>query len=53
MRPGTNKPITIDDADFFVYQHYIDFLSRMPDPNGQSYWTGQITMCGGDVRCVH
>ncbi|HEX8920908.1 MAG TPA: hypothetical protein VF766_05495, partial [Pyrinomonadaceae bacterium] len=26
LRPGTNKVITIDDSDFFIQQHYIDFL---------------------------
>src|SRR5919199_1231508 len=31
LRPGTNKPITIDDIDFFIQQQYIDFLGRMPD----------------------
>ena len=28
LRPGTNQVITIDDADFFVNQQYVDFLSR-------------------------
>ena len=31
LRPGTNIQITIDDADFFVFQHYVDFLNRMPN----------------------
>ena len=31
LRPGTNVPITIDDADFFASQHYVDFLRRFPD----------------------
>src|ERR1044072_4933566 len=34
LRPGTNTPITIDDADFFAAQHYIDFLRRFPDAPG-------------------
>ena len=32
LRPGTNTPVTINDSDFFVHQHYVDFLSRMADP---------------------
>lgn len=45
LRPGTNTPITIDDADFFVQQHYIDFLRRFPDAPGQAFWTSEITKC--------
>ena len=45
LRPGTNTPITIDDADFFAAQHYIDFLRRFPDAPGWAHWTGEITMC--------
>jgi len=45
LRPGTNIPITIDDADFFAAQHYIDFLRRFPDAPGWAHWTGEITEC--------
>lgn len=45
LRPGTNTPITIDDADFYAAQHYIDFLRRFPDAPGHAHWTGEITMC--------
>ena len=45
LRPGTNTPITIDDADFYTAQHYIDFLRRFPDAPGWAHWTGEITMC--------
>lgn len=48
--PTTNP---IDGADFFVTQHYQDFLNRGPDPGGQAYWTNQITSCGSDSLCVH
>jgi hypothetical protein len=47
---GTNQ---IDDAQFFVRQHYLDFLNREPDAGGLSYWTNQITECGSDARCIH
>jgi Tol biopolymer transport system component len=45
-------PNPIDDPQFFVRQHYLDFLSREPDPAGLAFWTNEIAMCGGDVRCV-
>ena len=54
LRPGTNQVITIDDADFFVNQQYVDFLSRFPDQGGFDYWTGQITSCPpGNQDCVN
>jgi N-acetylneuraminic acid mutarotase len=47
---GTNQ---IDDARFFVRQHYFDSLSREPDQGGSDYWTDRITQCGSDARCIH
>jgi hypothetical protein len=41
----------IDDAQFFVRQHYIDFLGREPDPSGLNFWTNEITSCGADGAC--
>ncbi len=35
----------IDDAQFFVRQHYADFLNRAPDAAGLAFWTNQITEC--------
>jgi hypothetical protein len=52
LRPGTNTPITIDDSDFFVFNHYVDFLSRMPDQGGQDFWTGQLTGCTPQPSCL-
>jgi hypothetical protein len=43
----------IEDAQYFVQQHYLDFLGRDPDEGGLDYWTGQISRCGDDARCVH
>ena len=43
LRPGTNVPITIDDADFFASQHYVDFLRRFPDAPGLTFWTNNVT----------
>jgi hypothetical protein len=43
----------IDDPQTFVRQHYLDFLSREPDPVGWDYWTHEITDCpAGDTACV-
>ncbi|HEV7860549.1 MAG TPA: PQQ-dependent sugar dehydrogenase [Pyrinomonadaceae bacterium] len=42
-----------DDAQFFVRQHYHDFLNREPDPGGLGYWTFQINKCNGDALCIH
>jgi hypothetical protein len=47
---GTTNPI--DDASFFVRQHYADFLNRAPDAAGLAFWTGQITSCGVDGPCI-
>ncbi|HVF49911.1 MAG TPA: hypothetical protein VNA19_07485, partial [Pyrinomonadaceae bacterium] len=52
LRPGTNTPITINDADFFVQQQYVDFLSRFPDQSGFNFWVGQISSCAGDAKCI-
>jgi len=52
LRPGTVTPITINDADFFVSQQYVDFLSRMPDQSGFNFWTGEITGCGANAACT-
>ncbi|HEV3471046.1 MAG TPA: hypothetical protein VG148_17105 [Pyrinomonadaceae bacterium] len=52
LRPGTNVPFTIDDADFFVQQHYIDFLSRYPDQGGFAFWQNEILQCGRDAACI-
>ena len=46
---GTNP---INDAEFFVRQHYLDFLNREPDPGGFAFWTQQITDCGSDPQCI-
>jgi uncharacterized protein (TIGR03118 family) len=47
--PLTNP---IDNASFFVRQHYLDFLNREPDATGLAFWTNEITSCGGDAACI-
>lgn len=43
----------VDNARFFVNQHYADFLNRAPDPAGSDYWTNQITQCGNNLVCLN
>lgn len=42
----------IDDTDFFVRQHYQDFLGRAPDQAGLDFWKAQITNCGSNAGCI-
>jgi hypothetical protein len=42
----------IDDASFFVSQHYRDFLNREPDPSGFLFWTNEINSCGTNAQCL-
>jgi len=47
----------IDDAGFFVRQHYFDFLNRdaVNDPSGYNFWTQQIVSCEFDpnrLACI-
>ncbi|HMF57464.1 MAG TPA: hypothetical protein VK619_14065 [Pyrinomonadaceae bacterium] len=50
---GALAPNPINDAQFFVAQHYRDFLGREPDAGGLSYWTSQITQCGATWNCIN
>jgi len=34
------------DVDFFVRQHYADFLGRAPDQSGLDFWKNSATDCG-------
>jgi hypothetical protein len=45
-------PNPMDCAEFFVRQHYLDFLNREPDTPGLTSWTKDINVCGADVQCV-
>jgi Tol biopolymer transport system component len=45
-------PNPIDDPQFFVRQHYLDFLAREPDPAGFAGWQTLLTNCPvGDTTC--
>ncbi len=41
----------IEEAQFFVRQHYHDFLNREPDADGLQFWVNQITECGSNAGC--
>jgi uncharacterized repeat protein (TIGR01451 family) len=40
-----------DASEFFVRQHYADFLNREPDAPGLQFWTNEIEQCGADAQC--
>ncbi len=42
------KPNAMDLAQAFVWQHYLDFLNRLPDDPGLAFWTNEITSCGAN-----
>lgn len=42
----------LDTPEYFVRQHYVDFLSREPDESGFNFWSDQIINCGSDVACI-
>ncbi len=57
---GNSNPI--NQANFFVRQHYVDFLNREPDQSGLTYWADQIAgnanndppPCAiGDTNCLN
>lgn len=40
-----------DNSQFFVAQHYRDFLSREPDQSGLNFWVSEIESCGANAAC--
>jgi hypothetical protein len=46
-----NNPI--ETNDFFVRQHYLDFLDREPEADGFKYWTSILNGCGTDEACLN
>jgi hypothetical protein len=44
----TPRSNPIDNREFFVRQHYLDFFDREPDTDGFNFWVGQIaSTCDG------
>lgn len=52
LAPPATNPLDNSNAQFFVRQHYLDFLNREPDAGGLAFWTDQITSCGSDTQCT-
>lgn len=48
--PSAANPI--NDATYFVTQHYRDFLNREPDESGLKFWEKEIISCGSDTACT-
>jgi hypothetical protein len=42
----------IDTPEYFVRQHYLDFLGREPDASGLNFWSDQMRSCGNDFNCL-
>jgi hypothetical protein len=53
---GTREAVitgnAIDTPEYFVRQHYLDFLNREPDSAGLAFWSNQIRGCGNDFNCM-
>jgi hypothetical protein len=47
---ATSNPV--DTAEYFVRQHYLDFLGREPEESGFNFWSDQILGCGSDAGCA-
>lgn len=48
---GSGRNI-LDSPEYFVRQHYLDFLGREPDEAGFNFWSDQILACGLDEACI-
>lgn len=52
--PSVTCPNPIDCPEFFVRQHYLDFLNREPDEDGFFNWMVVMNKCAvGDLPCLH
>jgi hypothetical protein len=47
--PDLRNPV--DSSNFYADQHYHDFLNRVSDVAGLSFWTNNIESCGSDAQC--
>jgi len=48
----SNYQNPLDTPEYFVRQHYLDFLGREPDEAGFNFWSDQILGCGADQECI-
>jgi hypothetical protein len=51
-RDAVTSGNAIDTPEYFVRQHYLDFLGREPDESGFNFWSDQIDSCGSDAACI-
>ena len=51
-RDAVSTGNVIDTPEYFVRQHYLDFLGREPDSAGLNFWSEQIAGCGNDFNCI-
>jgi hypothetical protein len=49
---SSNLQNPLDTPEYFVRQHYLDFLGREPDEAGFNFWSDQILSCGNDNECI-
>jgi hypothetical protein len=53
---SSTKTVTVlvphDHSEFFVRQHYSDFLNRQPDADGLAFWIGEILNCTPKPQCT-
>ena len=50
--PAGGSVNPLDTPEYFVRQHYLDFLGREPDESGFNFWSDQILECGVDEACL-
>jgi glucose/arabinose dehydrogenase len=50
--PANNGSNPLDTPEYFVRQHYVDFLGREPDESGFNFWSDQILSCGANAGCL-
>ncbi|MGH9871610.1 MAG: DUF4214 domain-containing protein [Pyrinomonadaceae bacterium] len=50
LASGFVNPIAT--PEYFVRQHYLDFLNREPEESGFNFWSDQILSCGADAECI-
>ena len=50
--PTDDSVNPLDTPEYFVRQHYLDFLGREPDEDGFNFWSDQILECGNDISCI-
>ena len=50
--PAASGGNPLETPEYFVRQHYLDFLGREPDESGFNFWSDQMLECGADAGCL-